>query len=404
MDPVTHGITGALLGKAFFSERGERTAGRTAVFAATVGALFPDVDIGWEVLSRDPLAIVKYHRGFTHSFLALPVFAIILALITRWYARRRGIDAPPAASLVLIYAVGLASHILLDATTSFGTRLWDPASIERVAWDILFIIDFSLTALLLLPQVAAWVYCEPARTARRAWTTWGVFTLCAAAVWAVERAANFHYSIWLVGVTSLLLAALFFLPLRRGRGFHVSRASWCRAGIYAVLLYVLTCGLAHHAAFRRVQAFAEANGVVTERMGAMPMPPSLLSWEGLIRTPKGVYASQFNLRDASPPNFRFVADSTPNRYTGEAFQLSDVKVYWWFARFPVVRSEEIHGHHIVEFSDLRFHMRRNQTPFPFTLQVVFDGNGNLLGEEWARQGGYFSRERAGWSEEGSDSQ
>ena len=72
MDPITHGITGALLGKAFFSKRQERVA----IFAATLGAIFPDVDISCEVFSRDPLSIVKYHRAITHSFVALPFFGI----------------------------------------------------------------------------------------------------------------------------------------------------------------------------------------------------------------------------------------------------------------------------------------------------------------------------------------
>lgn len=404
MDPLTHGITGALLGKAFFSEGVERTAGRTAIFAATLGAVFPDVDILCELVSRDPISIVKYHRGFTHSFLGLPVFAVALALLTRWHARRRGIDAPSAASLILIYAVSLASHILLDAATSFGTRLWNPLSSRRFAWDLLFIVDFSFTALLLLPQVAAWVYREPAKTTRRAGAMWTVFSLCAAAVWGMGKAANFQYSAWFVGVAIMLLALLFFFPLVRGWGFHVRRSSWCRAGIYAAILYTLCCGLAHHTAVRRVQAFAEANELVAERMGAMPMPLTPLAWDGLIRTQKGVYSARFDLRDASPPDFRFVADSPPNRYVGEAFELPDVKVYWWFARFPVVRTEEKPGQNVVEFSDLRFHLRRNQTPFPFTLQVIFDQNGNLLAEEWAIRGGFPWRRRANRSEEGSDSQ
>jgi len=75
MDPITHGITGALVGKGFFSDR----QGRVATFAATLGAVFPDVDLVAELASRDPMAIVKYHRGITHSFVALPFFAAALA-------------------------------------------------------------------------------------------------------------------------------------------------------------------------------------------------------------------------------------------------------------------------------------------------------------------------------------
>src|SRR5580704_18041416 len=98
MDPVTHGITGALLGKGYFSERG----GRVAIFAATVGALFPDIDTIADAISSDPLAIIKYHRGITHSFVGLPFFAALLAWLTRWIARRRGIETPSWAMLTLI--------------------------------------------------------------------------------------------------------------------------------------------------------------------------------------------------------------------------------------------------------------------------------------------------------------
>ena len=78
MDTITHGIAGALIGKGFFSRR----AAKVAVLSATVGAMFPDIDVVREIFSRDPLAIVKYHRAITHSFIALPFFAAILAWLT----------------------------------------------------------------------------------------------------------------------------------------------------------------------------------------------------------------------------------------------------------------------------------------------------------------------------------
>src|SRR5580700_9912880 len=132
MDPITHGITGALLGKSYFSDR----SGRVAIFAATLGAVFPDIDTVADAISRDPLAIIKYHRGITHSFVGLPFFAAILAWLTRWAARRLKIDAPSFGVLALIYGVGIASHILLDGMTSFGTRMLTPISQQRVAWDL----------------------------------------------------------------------------------------------------------------------------------------------------------------------------------------------------------------------------------------------------------------------------
>jgi membrane-bound metal-dependent hydrolase YbcI (DUF457 family) len=179
MDPITHGITGALLGKGFFSKRNERVA----IFAATLGAVFPDIDTVADFVSRDPLAIVKYHRAITHSFVALPFFALLLAFLTppalaflkRRYPVFRGMESPSRAMLTLIYGIGIASHILLDGMTSFGTRMWYPISNTRVAWDLVFIIDLVFTSIVLLPQVIAWIYRHPEKSRARAVSMWICF-------------------------------------------------------------------------------------------------------------------------------------------------------------------------------------------------------------------------------------
>src|SRR5580692_9076832 len=111
MDTITHGIAGALIGKGFFSKRNARVA----TFAAVVGAMFPDIDIVRYGFSSDPLAIVKYHRAITHSFIALPFFAIALAWLTRALfpciqrkiPRLADLESPSFATLTLMYAVGL---------------------------------------------------------------------------------------------------------------------------------------------------------------------------------------------------------------------------------------------------------------------------------------------------------
>lgn len=378
MDPLTHGITGALLGKAYFSDR----HGRVAVFAATLGSVFPDVDVVCDIFSRDPIAIVRFHRGFTHSFLGLPLFAVLLACLTRWWERQRGRDCPPWIILALAYGVGIASHILLDTMTSFGTRIWNPLSHERAAWDLMFIIDFSLTAIVLLPQVNAWIFRQREKRTWRAVEMWILFSAATVAVWKIAGLAGFPFAGWFAAVTCVLLAGLFFLPARREWGFHVTRSNWCRAGVYATLVYMLACGAAHRAAIERVRAFASGNHVAAENLGALPLPPSLLSWSGAIRTSDGVYQSQFDLRDSQPPAFRFIADSPSNPYTQEAMALPDVRTYLWFARFPLIRVSQQGARNIVEFSDLRFFGRRSEGPLPFTFRVVLDSHGTFLEEGW----------------------
>ena len=57
--------------------------------------------------------------------------------------------------------------------------IWSPISRARPAWDIVFIVDFTLTALLLVPQFAAWVHRDTARNVLRASRMWALFTVLA---------------------------------------------------------------------------------------------------------------------------------------------------------------------------------------------------------------------------------
>ena len=93
MDTITHGIIGALIGKAFFADNSPavkswreppKTVGRAAICASTLGAVFPDIDTLAGPIAHNSLAIMTWHRGITHSILLLPAWAIGLALLTRW--------------------------------------------------------------------------------------------------------------------------------------------------------------------------------------------------------------------------------------------------------------------------------------------------------------------------------
>jgi membrane-bound metal-dependent hydrolase YbcI (DUF457 family) len=386
MDPITHGITGALLGKSYFSDR----YGRVATFAAVLGAVFPDIDIAAEIISRDPLGIVKYHRGITHSFVALPFFAMFLAWLTKWITRRRGIESPSWGILTIVYGAGIASHIALDGMTSFGTRMWTPISQKRVAWDLLFIIDFAFTAIVLLPQVAAWIYSSDAGSGAgsdgRAGRMWILFSITSVVVWGVALGAGYSFHWWIVGIVSGILAALFFLPGMGGWGFRVSRSAWCQLGTCAAVAYLLLCAFAHHSAMLRVHNFATANHIDVLRIGALPVPPSLLDWGDVIQTPEGVYQARFDLRHAENPSFYFLPDSPSDPFVARALRLPEVEMYWGFARFPTIHSSVEDGDHVVDFGEHRFTNGGRRSPQPFSYRVIFDQSGAVIAEGWLQNG------------------
>jgi membrane-bound metal-dependent hydrolase YbcI (DUF457 family) len=403
MDTITHGIAGALIGKGFFSEN-PRTA-RVATFAATVGAMFPDIDIVRYGFSSDPLAIVKYHRAITHSFIALPLWALALAWLTRIalpplkkkFPRlaEAGLEAPSFLLLTLFYAIGIASHILLDGMTSFGTRMWTPLSQSRVAWDILFIIDFVFTALVLIPQIAAWVFSadanasSPTRARNRGFAMWLLFTLGAVLAFYIARAVAFGFHAWIIALASAIFAIIFFAPAINNWGSSLGTPAWCRAGTILTLAYLCCCTYAHHVALQRVVDAAHAQNIPIARFAALPLPPSLLSWGGNIRTPTGVDQSRFDLRNPPPPDFHFTPDSPPDPYIAKALELPEVQLYLGFSRFPVIHSITEGPLHAVDFNETRFIARQHpeqDKPTPFSYRVVFDSSGNLVEEGWQSDG------------------
>src|ERR1700720_1469564 len=217
MDTITHGIAGALIAKAAF--RGQDMLGakpvnreRIITWSLMLGAIFPDSDVFREFFSHNDLLILTWHRSITHSLVCLPIFAVALAALTRWLVRWRKWDSPSFGLLVGVYAVGLLSHILLDLVTSFGTMIWSPVKWSRPAWDLIFIIDFTLSAILLVPQFVAWVYRKPEGLQRRALGSWTVFSVATLAVATFALFVGAPISMRAIFAVVVILAAAFLLP------------------------------------------------------------------------------------------------------------------------------------------------------------------------------------------------
>src|ERR1700720_3994035 len=218
MDTITHGIAGALIAKAAF--RGQDMLGakpvnreRIITWSLMLGAIFPDSDVLREFFSHDNLLILTWHRSITHSLVCLPIFAVALAALTRWFVRWRKWDAPSFGGLITVYAVGILSHILLDLVTSFGTMVWSPLKWSRPAWDLIFIVDFTFTGILLVPQILAWVQERPEKARRRAIASFVIFALAIFVIQRIADGVGTPISSATVLLFVLILAAFFLLPL-----------------------------------------------------------------------------------------------------------------------------------------------------------------------------------------------
>lgn len=149
MDSLTQAALGATVAAVCVPPRHRR---RALLAGALLGTL-PDLDVLIDY--GDAVANFTRHRGFSHSLLVLPPFAVVAWLaLRRWWQPVR--DAPRAWLAAVLLA--LVTHPLLDAHTAYGTQLWWPLELPPVSWSTLFIIDPLYTLPLLAGALvtAAW--------------------------------------------------------------------------------------------------------------------------------------------------------------------------------------------------------------------------------------------------------
>ena len=403
MDTITHGIVGALVGKAFFAgdptrapiswDEPPRDAGRVAILACTAGAVFPDIDVFAGPIAHNNLAIMTWHRGITHSVVMLPVWAIALAALTWWAARRLRWPTPVFTDLLAIYLVAIGSHIFLDVITNFGTMVWSPLNYTRVAWDWIFIVDLTFTSFALMPQLAAWAFRPLKNSWKRALPLWAGFSAASFALGPIVRPLDIPFPTGASFAIAAALACFFVLPLRRGSGSRAGRAKWCRIGVLLLVGYLAFAATMHRSAFQHVSEFAAQAHLNVQNIAALPLPPSLARWAGLIETPDGIYRIQFAQFGDEPFHIDFFPQAPANQFVASAKGLSEVQKFLWFARFPLFKFLERDGKPTVEISDLRFYGQRRPATLhgevspqtTFTFEVVFSPDGKIVSEGRLRE-------------------
>jgi inner membrane protein len=167
MEPVTHFLTGACIGRAGLNRK---TAYATLV--AVLAAEAADLDVLWWFAG--PVEELKRHRGITHTFIAVPVVAGVVVglvwMLHRWREGRRArkshaigqkSKAPPAPVhwgwLYLTALIAALSHLLLDWTNNYGLRPFFPFNPRWYAGNLVFIAEPVLWALFSLALVVPWL-------------------------------------------------------------------------------------------------------------------------------------------------------------------------------------------------------------------------------------------------------
>jgi inner membrane protein len=285
-----------------------------ATLTLTLAAEAPDLD----VLGRFRGAAFGFahHRGFTHSFVGVPIDAVVVVgfvyLLWRWRGRKTNDpNLPPRWGLLFLYAclAGL-SHILLDFTNNYGVRPFWPFSEKWYSWDIVFIVEPVLLVFLILGLVVP-----------------SLFGLVDTEIGARQRGP-------------------------RGR----------LAAILALVGVVLTWGVRDYEHRRAIQALEARTyeRVDPLRVSAYPTLIDPFHWYGVVETPAffalaGVNSLEPEVDPEGRLEIRYKPEETPVTLAAKQSYLGRVYLDW--AQYPITETEPHPGPqdgYIVRFVDLRY--------------------------------------------------
>lgn len=342
MDSITHTLAGAVIAKAI----NDGKIGNWGMISGLAMGFFPDSDFILGLFNRQ--FYLQYHRDFTHSLLLVPFYALFFSWLFVKISRRRHFW-----SFCKICLSVLASHVILDLLTSYGTMIFSPFFAHRFSWDLIFIID-------------------------------------------------------------LIFSGIIFFPLFVSI-FWKRKAPWiCRGSLIGLTLYIFFCWIQHYQAIELTKAFAKSLNEEIIQVASMPQPISPFRWANYVETRDKVYQGfvdlhrkEYNLPVSRPgePASDFFSSlkklnslyQPPGKIHYQSWQklylspwvdnalLTDgVKFYYWFARFPVVKSvNSQEGRHRVELMDVRFLLPGIRVPFVYYIE--FDDSGKIQSEGFVKK-------------------
>jgi inner membrane protein len=300
MDNLTHTAAGLFLSRVGLGRWTPR-----ALPILLLAANAPDIDILSAVGGSS--SYLHYHRHLTHSLVAMPVMALLAVLVVRVASRK------PVQWLGAYFAalVGVASHLLLDFTNSYGIRLWLPFSGEWQRLDLTGVIDIWIWGALLLGILGPFV----------------------------GRLVGSEVSSGTVREKN------------PGRGFAIFALAF-------LLLY--NCGRAvlHARAVAELESRLYGESSIPLRVAALPSPANPFRWRGLVETSDFYDVEDVNLAGEFDPTRGMIFHKPePSAALEAARRTVAIQEFLRFAQFPLWRvtpvSEPEDGQR-VEVLDMRF--------------------------------------------------
>jgi len=346
-DNITHGLAAALLAQAGLRQR----YGALATVALIVGSELPDLDCLFKL--GGPVADFVHHRGITHSLCGGAGLALLGAALL-WSVWR----AHPYWRVAWLVYMGVLLHIGMDYLTSYGTQLFLPFDAGRYTADAVFIIDYCysgimITALLLVRMVRRQRQTRYA-AASLVWMALGAGVWLTAPAFAQRPLALL--ALRNAGLYVLLGAAVVGLMAWACRHWQEHRAVVLgQVGVGVLAGYVALCGVAHAVAQHAMASALGPQMAGVRRLAALPVPAGgPLHWRVIAATDTAYLVSHVSVFPATVTAPQMIAKGPDNSIIRTASRYRLVRIFWDFARFPVIDYCEQEDETVVRYVDLRF--------------------------------------------------
>jgi inner membrane protein len=152
MDNITHSIIGFGVGELVHrslpqeaDDTSQRVRHRLLLVSCALASNFPDLDLFLARLLPNPLGYLLNHRGHTHTALmAVPQALLLVALLWLCWPSARALLRTSLTArwgLALSVTIGLALHLAMDFTNSYGLHPWWPLDARWFYGDMVFIVE-----------------------------------------------------------------------------------------------------------------------------------------------------------------------------------------------------------------------------------------------------------------------
>jgi inner membrane protein len=140
VENITHSLIGAALAELALPASATTAQRRTFFTVGVIAANLPDADLVYTNITAPPIGYLLHHRGHTHTLAGIVGLAVLIGVVCLAPRIRQTLQGVHERLLILI-AVGLLSHLVLDSWNSYGVHPFYPFNANWYYGDAIFIVE-----------------------------------------------------------------------------------------------------------------------------------------------------------------------------------------------------------------------------------------------------------------------